>query len=145
VDPGRGAFDHDLDSRPGSRPRVPFESVPDYQRILVNPFLGVLAWVVMFALIDAGVKHQSLTLFLTGLSLMLAGLFLGQFHCLDCGATGWLYGYRRHACPSVVARYENREVRRFRIPRVWTQVTIWVYLLTGAALSVVLFLSGPGR
>jgi len=145
VDPGQGTFDRDVDSQPGLPARVPFESLREYQRIVVNPLLGVLAWLVMFALIRAGVKSRSSTLFLIGLSLVFVGLFLHQFHCLDCGATGWLFRYRRHACPSVVARYENREVRRFRLPNVPTQLTIWFYFLAGALLSVVLFLSTPRR
>jgi hypothetical protein len=143
VDPGQGTFDRDVDSQPGRPPRVPIESLPEYQRIVVNPFLGVLTWLVMFALIRAGVRSQSSTLFLIGLSLLFVAFVFLQFHCLDCGATGWLFRYRRHACPSVVARYQNREVGRFRVPNVKIQMTIWFYLLAGALFLLVLFLSAP--
>jgi len=144
VDPGRGTFDRDLDAPPVSPPRIPFELLREYQRLVVNPLLGVLAWLATFALIRAGVKRQSPTLFLTGLSLLFIAFFLHQFHCLDCGATDWLFRYRRHACPSIVARYQNHAVRRFRIPSVATQITIWFYLL-GGALLLVLILLGSRR
>jgi hypothetical protein len=145
VDPGGGASDRGVEGRRRSPHGIPFEFVAHYQRIVVNPFLGVLAWAIMVAVIDAGVRRRSLTLFLSGLSLLVVGFAVQQFHCLDCGATGWLYRYRRHACASVVARYENVEFRRIRIPNVPTQVTIWTYVLAGALLLFLLFLGGPGR
>jgi len=145
VDPDQGTFDRDVDSQPGLPPRVPFESLPEYQRILVNPFLGILIWLAMFALIRDGVRNRSLLQFLMGLSLLFVGFFCHQFHCLDCGRTGWLFRFRRHACPSVVARYENREVRRSRIPNVPTQVMIWFYFVGIALLAVLLILSALRR
>jgi len=143
VEPGQGTFDRDVDSHPGRPPRVPFESLPSYQRIVVNPLLGVLVWLVMFALIRAGVKSQSSTLFLIGSSLFFAAFFLHQFHCLDCGATDWLFRYRHHACPLIVARSQNREGGRFRFPSVKTQIMIWLYLVAGALLLLLLFLNAP--
>jgi hypothetical protein len=121
------------------------ELLPDYQRIVVNPFLAVVDWVATVALIDAGVRRRSLTLFLCGLVLLFIGFLLPQFHCLDCGATGWLYRFRGHACPSVVARYESGEERRFGVPRVPAQITIWVYFLAGALLFWLLVLAAPRR
>jgi hypothetical protein len=61
------------------------------------------------------------------------GLFLVQFHCLDCGATGWLVRYQRHACPKVVARWRSRVVRRFHGPRLRIQLIAWL-IVTMAAL-----------
>jgi hypothetical protein len=145
VGPGGGESDRGVGRRRGNPHRIPFEQVAHYQRIVVNPFLGVLAWVIMVAVIGAGVRRHSVTVFLSGLSLLLVGFALQQFHCLDCGATGWLYRYKRHACPSVVARYENVEFRPIRLPNVPTQVTIWTYVLAGALLLLLMFLGGPGR
>ena len=107
MDPGQGTFDRDVDSQPGRPPRVPFESVPEYQRLVANPFLAVLAWLVDVSLMRAAMKSRSSTLFLIGLSLLFVAFFFLQFHCLDCGATGWLFRYRSHACPAVVARYQD--------------------------------------
>jgi len=143
VDPGPGTFDRDVDAQAGRPSRVPIELLPEYQRIVVNPLLGVLAWLAMIALLNAGVRSRSLTLFLIGLSLLFLGLLFQQFHCLDCGATGWLFRYRSHACPKIVARYQDREVRRFRLPNVTTQITIWIYLLAGVLLLLVLLLNAP--
>jgi len=143
VDPGRGTFDRDVDFQPGRQPRVPIELLPEYQRIVVNPLLGVLAWMAMTALLSAGVRSRSLTLFLIGLSLLFVGFFLPQFHCLDCGATGWLFRYRSHACPKVVARYQDREAGRFGVPNVATQITIWFYVLAGVLLLLVFLLNAP--
>jgi hypothetical protein len=92
-----------------------------------------------------GVRSRSLVLFLLGIGLGFVGFFVQQFHCLDCGTTGWLYGYRHHACPMVVARYESREVRHYLVPRVPTQVTIWFYVLLACFLAVVLYLGGAAR
>ncbi len=144
MDPVRGTFDRELDSPPGLPPGIPVEALPACQRIIVNPLLGVLSWLVTFALIRLAVKNRSSTLFLLGVCLLFAAFLVQQFHCLDCGATGWLVRYRRHACPSVVARYRQRDVRRFRVPRVMTQIAIWFYLITGT-LVLLLILFGPRR
>jgi hypothetical protein len=93
-------------------------------------------------LIRAGVKYQSATLFLLGLSLLFVAFFFLQFHCLDCGTTDWLIRYRRHACPMIVARYQDRHAGRVRVPSVKTQMTIWFYFLAGALLLLGVFLSG---
>jgi hypothetical protein len=142
VDSGQETFDRDLDSAPGSSPRIRLEFLAEYQRIVVNPFLGILAWVGMVALASAGVRRRNLTLFLLGMGLLFIGFLVQQFHCLDCGATGWLYRFRRHACPSVVARYEHGEVPRFRLPNIATQVTIWIYFLAGVLFVALLVLLG---
>jgi hypothetical protein len=145
VESSRGAIDRGVEEGRSSPPRIPLDFLADHQRIVVNPFLGVLAWVGTVVLIEVGVRRRSLALFLAGVGLLIVGFVLHQFHCLDCGATGWLYHYRRHACPSVVARYENREARRFRIPNVPTQVTIWIYVLAGALFLLLLWMGGPRR
>jgi len=143
VESGRDTFDRDVDSQAGRLPRVPKELLTEYQRIVVNPLLGVLAWVATTALLSVGVRRRSLALFLSGLSLLVVGFLVHQFHCLDCGATGWLVRYRSHACPKVLARYQEREFRRFRVPNVATQITIWFYLLAAVLLLVVLLLNSP--
>jgi hypothetical protein len=130
--PSPSTFDQDLDisRRPPSGGSG--ESLDNYQRLLANPFLAVLCWLIMFGLFRAGLRIQSFTLFLAGVGLLFGALLLFQFHCLDCGSTGWLLGYRRHACPAVLARWQSRQVRRFRGPGVKTQIVAWLVLVASA-------------
>ena len=65
-------------------------------------------------------------------SVFALALLLIQFHCLDCGATGWLFRYQQHACPRVVARWQNQVVRRFHGPRLRIQLIAW-FIVTAAA------------
>ena len=91
-----------------------------------------------------GVEHQNLTMLLVGLALTFVPFLLLQFHCLDCGATGWLFRRARHACPAVVMRCENRVVRRFRGPGVKTQLIAWFILIASVfVLGVVVLESVP--
>jgi hypothetical protein len=140
VDPGHDTFDRDLDTYPATPPRIPLEMLPQFQRIIVNPLLGVVTWLAVVALIRTAVKSRSLALFVFGLCLLFAAFFFQQFHCLDCGATGWLFRYRRHVCPAVVERLAQGPVRRWRVPSVKTQMTIWFYLLAGAIVLLLILL-----
>jgi hypothetical protein len=142
VDPFPGNFDRDVDSNPGRPPRRPVESLLEHQRIVVNPFLAVLGWVAVFGIIRRSIQIKSMPLFLAGDGLLLAACLLLQFHCLDCGATGWLLRYKKHACSAVVMRAQNLVTRRFRAPGVKAQLVAWC-VFTGSALvvGVVAFLS----
>jgi hypothetical protein len=57
------------------------------------------------------------------------GFFLIQYHCVDCGATGWALRHRRHACPEEVARWQNRRPLPRGLPSVGTQIVMWCFLL----------------
>jgi hypothetical protein len=142
VEPAEGTFDREFDSNPGRPAHTRPESLEQHQRIVVNPFLTVLAWVAGFALIRESLQARSLPRFDLGVLLLFVAFFLLQFHCLDCGATGWLFRYRSHACPAVVMRCENQDVRRFSRPRVKTQLIAWFLLMVSAFVLGMVVLSG---
>jgi hypothetical protein len=132
----RGTFDPELDLlpiRPTRRSREPLEP---YQRLIANPFLAVLSCVVVFAVVRFALERRDLTGFLFGISLLFLSFLLVQFHCLDCGKTGWLLRYRHHACPAVVARWQNQIMPRIHGPRVKIQVVVWLLLLASAFVLV---------
>jgi hypothetical protein len=131
VDSTGSTFDPDLDVQPRRHAREPLEP---YQRLVANPFLAVLAWIFIAALVDAAVRSQNLPLFLTAIGLLFVAFFLLQFHCLDCGATGWVLRYRKHACPPVVARWQSRTVRRFHGPSMKSQLVGWFIVIPSAVV-----------
>jgi hypothetical protein len=128
VDAGRGTFDPDLDLE-HRRPDAAIEPIVQYQRLVANPFLAALGWLAAFGLIREALRRTNLPLFFTSIALFFLSFLLLQFHCLDCGATRWLPGYQRHACPAVVARQANAARRRFRGPRLRTQLVLWFVLV----------------
>jgi hypothetical protein len=113
--------------------------VVPFQRLVVNPFLAVLVFIIIVALWREGVTRRSPALFQLGVGLVLVDVFLLQYHCLDCGATGWLLRYRRHACPTVMLRWQRGEWRRFRGPGVKLQLVAWL-ILVAAALVLILIM-----
>jgi hypothetical protein len=125
-------FDRELDVTPGRPAFSPRESFAGYQRLIANPFPTVLGWVAVYFMIRLAIQNHGLLLFVAGIGLFLASAALLQYHCLDCGKSGWLFRYSRHACESVIARWRRREVRRFRGPGVKVQLVLWLYLLVSA-------------
>jgi len=134
AETGHSVFDPDLDVSRPRRVRRTVEPIGECQRLIANPFLAVLCWVAVFFVIRQGLRMHSLPLFLGGLGLLFVPILLVQYHCLDCGATGWLFRSRSHACPVVVARHQNPGAWRRRGPRVETQIILWVYCLMAASL-----------
>jgi len=67
---------------------------------------------------------------------------LFQYHCLDCGATGWLLSFRRHCCPAITARaHDGVVVRRFPGLSVKSQIIGWIYFLLAAFMAIVIVLA----
>ena len=132
MEPGRGTFDHDLDSQ--LRRPVPdsIEPIDEYQRLVANPFLTVLAWLVVLGLVRESVNRQNVAMFMTGIIIFFVAFFLLQYHCLDCGATGWLLRSWAHACPAVVDRRRSGLVRRFRGPGLRLQLAAWFIIMMAA-------------
>jgi len=122
-------FDPDFDLPPTRPARYSLESIEANQRLVCNPFLGCFALVVIYALIRTGLRWHNLTSFLTAIGLLFVPFLLFQYHCLDCGATGWLIRSRRHVCSAVVARLQNEGVRRPRGPSIPIQTTAWFCLM----------------
>ena len=125
--------DHDIPGAP--RLTVPVEILRDHQRLVVNPLLAIFDGVVAIALIYHALRTRNLALFLAALSLLLLAFLLFQYHCLDCGSTGWYLHARHHACGPVVDRCARRGPRT-RGLSVKTQRLIWVYILAAGVLGV---------
>jgi hypothetical protein len=132
VEPVRTTFDRDLDPQPRQEPADQGEPIEQYQRLVANPFLTVLAWLIVFVMLREGVRRQNAGLFMTGIALIFVAFFLLQFHCLDCGATGWLLRSWAHACPAVDARRQNKVVRRWHGPGLKTQLAMWLVVIFAA-------------
>ena len=139
---GPDLFDRELDPQPPSWVGQGRDTVVPFQRLVVNPFLAVLVFVMIVALWREGVTRRSPALFQLGVGLLLVDVFLVQYHCLDCGATGWLLRYRRHACPTVMSRWQRQEWRRFRGPGVRLQLVVWLILVAAVfVLALILWIS----
>lgn len=120
-------------------------SPESYLRVVANPFLlcaGLVVWLMLGRWMLGLLKRNPdligpLSPILA--VLMLACLWLlpmlAQFHCLDCGATGRLSRWRRHACPRSVQRRVQGEPRTLRGPTPFYQIILWLWLIL--ALGVV--------
>jgi hypothetical protein len=138
--PGQGIFDADMDS--GLRPPVePRWSIAECQRLIANPALALLVCLAAYLAIRHGLIVRHLGLFVLGLILFVVPLPLGQYHCLDCGATGWALRAARHACPAVVARLHHPDARWFRIPRLRTQFKLWLVAVVLALVTWAILVS----
>ncbi len=133
-------FDRDLDPQPRRSLDPARVSIGPYQRLIVNPFLSVLVFVIIIAIARAALQTETLGVFPFLVFLILADVFLVQYHCIDCGATGWLLRYRRHGCPTIVSRFQRGELRRFRGPSVRLQLVLWLVFLAAAVVLVLIVL-----
>ena len=134
-------------SDPEFRPALSERSLPRdadpgaYRRILANPFLGLLAlglWIIAARAALTGSADAPGLLLIESAALAVAAYLLPRlfhYHCLDCGATGRLTGWRRHVCPPVARRLVEGRPRRFRGPTPMFQALLWLYVL---ALALVL-------
>ncbi len=109
-----------------------------YQRLLVNPFLAVIALMLVLAVANALWRASGSNLagpvIWAGIlaALLLTALLSLQYHCLDCGATGWFRRWRRHACPRVVERWQTPFSAASRLfPNPNTQLVLWLFVLFG--------------
>ena len=140
MEPGGGTFDPDLDAPPRRQAFVPADPVDKYQRLVANPFLMVLAWIVLAGLIRGVAPGQELAGLGAGIVVFMMSLLLIQFHCLDCGATGCLLRRHHHVCPKVMIRWQNHIVRRFHGPGLGLQLFGWfIVIMTAIALAPVVF------
>jgi hypothetical protein len=128
--------DPDLDPperRPAAANRPP--PVPqEYQRLVANPFLALCWLAFLVAWLRQALRLKSLPMAACVLLGLAAAGYLLQYHCLDCGATGRLFQWKAHACPSVLARRQTGRVRRFRGPNPVLQTILWTYVLAGLAI-----------
>ena len=139
-DPWQDTFDRVLDWEPRRPSRLVEGPSGAHQRLVVNPLLTFVTCVAAAELIRASLHSHHFAWFVAGVGLFFLAFFLLQFHCLDCGRTGWLLWYRGHVCPGVKARWRDRQFRRFRGPGVTTQLVLWTYLLVPAFLLTLVWL-----
>ena len=119
---------------------MPGDPFDRYRRLVANPMLAVLAALLALLLIGAAGRRGEFI----GLVLGAAGLFLSlffiQFHCLDCGATGWARHQHRHACPHAVARWHSGRRGWLVLPSLGFQLALWaILLLIAGTLFLILF------
>jgi hypothetical protein len=142
VQRGPDVFDRELDPQPQRPAGLNRDTVVPFQRLVVNPFLAVLVFVIIVALWREAVIRRMPVLFQLGMGLLVVDALLVQYHCLDCGATGWLLRYRRHACSRVLSRWQHGEWRRFRGPGVKIQLVAWLIIVAGAfVLMLILWIA----
>jgi hypothetical protein len=132
VEPGGSVFDPDLDAQPRRQAFVPADPVDRYQRLVANPFLTVLVWIVLTGLLRGVAPGQELAGWAAGILVFMLSLLLIQFHCLDCGATGCLLRRHHHVCPKVMIRWQNQIVRRFHGPGLGLQLIGWFIVMMAA-------------
>lgn len=116
----------------------------NYLRVVANPFLGfagLVGWliVLLWTFRSLG-KNPHL---IGPITPLIAAVFLGclwllpglfHYHCLDCGQTGRLSRWRRHACTTSVLRRMQSRPRWLRGPTPPIQVILWLWLLLTTAV-----------
>jgi hypothetical protein len=137
-------------------PWVGLRVIGNYQRLIVNPFLAVLAWGLILV---AGLKLFAIRrafpaippkgwplIALVGMLIVFGPSRLCQYHCLDCGETGWLFRHRWHACATVLERMRERTFSaQFLGLGVKNQLVAWFYFNSAAAvIFLIWYVTGPG-
>lgn len=126
--------DPDFDPHPARPIRLVDSGLAEHQRVVVNPFLAVMALIVWWAsvrwLFGNFLREWAVIASLALLSLP----YLIHFHCLDCGQTGPYPKLWRHECPGILARRREDRPSRTLLPRARSQLVAWGYLIASAAL-----------
>ncbi|WP_406695749.1 hypothetical protein V5E97_32585 [Singulisphaera sp. Ch08] len=137
---GRHQHDPDLD-RPPARVSILLEPYfEEYQRLISNPFLALAALIPWFVATRMAFLAKHVPSILILLASLVGIAYLLQFHCLDCGATGCLFGWKHHACDRALARQFARRRRRLRGPNPATQTVLWgLIVMIVALLSAIAF------
>lgn len=136
-----GVHDPELDLPVSGQGRpMPAGPIDGYRRILANPMLSALVSVLAIMLIRSAVRRGEFLGFFFGVGFLLLSFLFIQFHCLDCGATGWARKLDRHACPHAVARWHSGRRGWLVLPSLRFQLTAWaILLLSAGVLFLILF------
>ncbi len=132
-------LDTSLELTRSRQPAVPVEFVGQHQQLVVNPLVAMLSGVSAAVLIRHGLHTRNVLLFCAGLGVLFLSFLLIQFHCRDCGSTGWYLHASRHACAAVVARWRQNVVPRYSLTAK-RQLHIWSYALVFGLLGYAVFL-----
>jgi hypothetical protein len=119
-------------------PALPIEAIGEHQRLVVNPLVGILCSLAGVALIQHALRTRNVVLFGTAVGVLFLSLLLIQYHCRDCGATGWYLHAGNHACAGVVARWRQKLSARSGL-RARTQLLIWTYVMVFSLLGYAVF------
>jgi hypothetical protein len=121
---------------PAVRLRDPLVSPETYLRLVANPFLAILGFIVWLLAIR-WVTHLNIERELLAplapiiVIVLLAAVWrvgsLFQYHCLDCGATGRMAHWREHLCPASAYRRDSGRGRRIRGPSLHVQIVLWLW------------------
>lgn len=122
-----------LPTHPRRRSLGEFDPV-EHQRLIVNPFLGVLGLVGLAWLARTLARSPYPGLVAFVLIPLVFLTYLIQYHCLDCGRTGLYQGHQAHACPGALARAREDRRWRFPFPTPWAQLVVWGWVLAGLAI-----------
>ncbi len=135
--PARGVHDPEFDAPRVVRHGAPNRDRPphDYQRLVANPFLAFFGFVVWFGAFVHGPLTERLGLNMLVISSVVLVLFLFQYHCLDCGATGHLGSWREHNCLGVQGRMLAGTPHWFRGSTPDTQTVTWVIVVALAVIG----------
>jgi hypothetical protein len=133
---GHSTFDRDLDVPPPARPSPEYDEVRTYYRLVVNPFLAILGWLVAIGVCRFGLEWRRPMVTMAAFGLFVASFLLFQFHCLDCGKTDFLHRRRRHRCEAVWNRWRTGLPNRWRVPGIKLQLLIWFYLIASVSILI---------
>jgi hypothetical protein len=126
-------YDRDLDLPRQPAPTLSEQDIGRAQRVVVNPMLAILGGLLGLVVIRYALRYGEPGFFWISVLVFLISGCLIQFHCLDCGATGWLSTARRHACPSVISRSADVRPAGLRLG-VGAQIRVWAWFLGVVAL-----------
>src|SRR4051794_26234353 len=114
--PTEGVHDRHMDFPvpTGSSASIRRPALHKYQRLVANPFLAVIGAIGWIAFLRFSLDERNLRNFFLAFAGVWLILFLFQYHCLDCGRTANLWGWKKHCCERVEARRLAGGPRRFR-------------------------------
>lgn len=137
-EPQPSTFDPEFEAPFPAEAQRPGSAQRDKKRLLVNPILALVDWLVAVALLRAAITRVNFALFAAGAWLLFLGFVLAQYHCLDCGATGWLVHQGRHVCREDRLGRPSRRRRVWRVPGISVQIVVWFYLLAAAVILLLI-------
>ena len=120
------------------------EAIVYYQRLVVNPFLGVAVgiFVGLFGILLYREGETQGGVIFCYASLGVGGALI-QFHCLDCGATDAYRRWRDHACSKVCERWLDPDPHRLGFPSPTRQLVFWILTLGIAGFSALIMSRRP--
>lgn len=123
-------IDHEFDPPRGQTAAIATHA---RTRLIANPFLAILGMVLALSALKLGLRSRDLILFVSAAIGMVISLPMIQYHCLDCGETGWAFRARRHLCPLGTLRGMSADNGRPPFPTILAQLKVWFVIAVAAA------------